>query len=320
MNACADFLDRGVTRLAQTVFASAGTRLVMRHELGAPRPVGAPAGASAGASGGGRLVWFVDDAVAEGVEDTSLPVLYRQKLRLVERASERRIAPHATVAVVGSAELARRYAPRIETRLIHPYWSEPIAGQRHFAPLLHGAGWIDIAYLGSAVHRADLEFLWPVVGAVLAAHPRVRFHLAGRHRVPAALAGHPRVKRIPGLGWGAYREGLAGRRFHLALYPLIDTPFNRARSVNKLIEHAVVGAAGLYSQSWGEGRRAAEAGAGLTLRNRPEEWQAAIEHLLARPETLRGLAAGAGALARRLNRAAPQRRLWAELMGVPLHG
>ncbi len=308
INACGDFLGAGVTRLAPTVFASASACLVMRHEMRAQRLPGAR-----------RLIYFIDDAVDQGVGDASLPFLYRQKLRLVERASARRIGPRVAVAVVGSAELARRHAPRIETHLIHPYWSEPIAGLEHFAPVLTGAGWVDIAYLGSAVERADLAFLWPVIGAVLAAHPRVRFHLAERHRVPAGLAGHPRVVRIPGLGWGAYRAGLARRRFHLALYPLMDTEFNRARSLNKLIEHGVVGAAALYSRSWGEAWRAGEGGAGLTLRNRRDDWRAAIEHLLARPETMRGLAAGAGALARALNRAEPQRRLWAELMGVRTH-
>jgi hypothetical protein len=55
------------------------------------------------------------------------------------------------------------------------------------------------------------------------------------------------------------------------------------------------------------------------LRNFRDDWRAAIEHLLARPGTMRGLAAGAGALARTLNRAEPQRRLWSELMGVRLH-
>ena len=308
MNSCGDFLGAGVTRLAPTVFASATACLVMRHEMRAER-----------LPGGRRLVYFVVDAVDQGVNDASLPFLYRQKLRLVERASARRIGRRAAVAVVGSAELARRCAPRIETHLIHPYWSEPIAGLEHFEPILGGEGWIDIAYLGSTVHRGDLEFLWPVIGAVLAAHSKVRFHLAERHRMPAGLAGHPRVARIPGLGWGAYRAGLARRRFHLALYPLMDTEFNRARSLNKLIEHAVVGAAPLYSRSWGEAWRAGEGGAGLSLRNHRDDWRAAIEHLLARPGTMRGLAAGAGALARALNRAGPQRRLWSELMGVRAH-
>ncbi|MHA1529657.1 MAG: hypothetical protein ACTSVG_11580 [Alphaproteobacteria bacterium] len=317
MNACGDFLDigggAGVTRLAPTVFASSDACLVMRHEMRAPKSVGGRL------PGGWRLVYFIDDAVEQGVNDASLPFLYRQKLRLVERATARRIGRRAAVAVVGSAELARRHAPRIATHLIHPYWSEPIAGLEHFGPVLSGTGWVDIAYLGSAVHRADLAFLWPVVGAVLAAHPRVRFHLAERHRVPAALAGHPRVVRIPGLGWGAYRAGLARRRHHLALYPLLDTDFNRGRSLNKLIEHGVAGAAALYSRSWAEAWRAAEGGAGLCLRNHREDWRAAIEHLLARPETMRDLAAGGGALARALNRPEPQRRLWAELMGVQAH-
>jgi hypothetical protein len=57
----------------------------------------------------------------------------------------------------------------------------------------------------------------------------------------------------------------------------------------------------------------------LVLRNDRSDWRAAIEHLLALPETLRDLAAGAGALARALNRPEPQRRLWAELMGVQAH-
>ena len=317
MNACGDFLDigggAGVTRLAPTIFASAGACLVMRHDMRAPKFL------DARVPGGRRLVYFVDDAVDQGVGDASLPFLYRQKLRLVERASARRIGRRAAVAVVGSAELAQHFAPRIETHLIHPYWSEPIAGLEHFEPMLKGEGWIDIAYLGSAVHRTDLAFLWPVVGAVLASHPRVRFHLAERHRVPAALAAHPRVVRIPGLGWGAYRAGLAGRRFHLALYPLMDTEFNRGRSLNKLIEHGVVGAGALYSRNWGEAWRAREGAAGLTLRNRRDDWRAAIEQLLARPEAMRELAAGAGVLARALNRAEPQRRLWSKLMGVRAH-
>jgi hypothetical protein len=305
MNACADFLKDGVVRLAPTVFGSSGANLVMRHDLRANR-----------LSRGRRLIYFVDDAVEEGMADASLPFLYRQKLRLVECASGRRFSARAVAVVVSSAALVQRYGAHAETHLIHPYWTEPIAGLEHFGPVTRSEGPVDIAYLGSAVHRADLDFLWPVIGAVLAAHPRVRFHLAERHRVPAGLAGHPRVLRIPGRGWGAYRAGLARRRFHLALYPLLDTAFNRGRSLNKLIEHGVAGAAPLYSRSWGESWRASAGGAGLTLANDRLVWRAAIEHLLARPEHMRDLAAGAGALARTLNRAEPQRRLWSELMGV----
>lgn len=304
-NACGDFLGAGVTRLAPTVFASASACLVMRHGLGSPR-----------LPRGRNLIYMIDDEVEDGVGDGNLPFLYRQKLRFVERAAGRRIGPRAAVAVVSSPALMPRHAPGVPTRLLHPYWSEPLAGLDHFEPLLRGDGWIEIAFLGSSVHRADLEFLWPVIGAVLAGHPRARFHLASRHGIPGSFGGHPRVLRIPGQNWAAYRAGLAARRFHLALYPLLDSPFNRARSINKLIEHGVVGAGAIYSRDWPESWRAGQSGAGLVLRNRREDWHAAIGHLLARPEVLRGLAAGALTLAAGLNRPGPQRQLWSELLGV----
>lgn len=306
MNACGDFLLSGMRRLGPTVFASRDTALVMRHDL------------RAGAVPARRLIYFVDDAVEEGPGDASLPFLYRQKLRLVERASARRVTRRAAAVVVSSAELARRFEGVAEARVIHPYWSEPVAGSSHFAPLEAGAGWIDIAYLGSTVHRADLAFLWPVITEVLAAHPRVRFHLSERHRLPATMLAHPRVVPIPARGWSIYRAALRGRRFHLALYPLMDTPFNRARSINKLIEHGLVGAAPLYSRAWPEAWRAGAAGAGLLLANEPGEWRAAIEGLIARPGRMRELAERAGRLAGTLNRAEAQRRLWAELMEVEL--
>jgi len=308
MNACRDFLDAGISRIAPTVFMSNCACLVMRHAMRSER-----------LPEGRRLVYFLDDAVEQGAGDASLPFLYRQKLRLVDRSAVRSIGRSASTVVVSSAELAGQIAPRTETRLIHPYWSEPISGQSHFAPVLDRHGWIDIAFLGSVTHAEDLAFLWPVLGDVIQAHHRVRLHLAERHRVPQMLAMHPRVRRIPGLGWGAYRKGLAERRFHLALYPLMDTPFNRARSLNKLIEHGVAGAAAIYSRGWREAWRAEQGGAGLVLRNERCDWRSAIEHLLAHPEVMCGLAAGASALARRLNRAEPQRRLWAELLGVPTY-
>lgn len=308
-NACRDFFGAGVRRLAPTVFASASACLVLRHGLGA-----------AALPRGRRLIYLVDDHVEDGVGDASLPFLYRQKLRFVERAAGRRIGPQAAAVVVSSPGLLphpglHQGSPG-RVRLLHPYWSEPIAGLEHFAPLLRGEGWIEIAFLGSSVHRVDLDFLWPVIEALLAAEPRARFHLPSRHRVPPALAGHPRLLRIPAAGWPIYRAGLAGRRYHLALYPLLETPFNRVRSVNKLIEHAVVGAGGLYSRIWIEAWRAGDCGAGLLLDNRRADWLAAIAALVEQPQRLFWLAAEGAALARRLNSPGPQRRLWAELMGM----
>ena len=221
----------------------------------------------------------------------------------------------AGVAVVGSPALARLFQPVMETHLLRPYWSERFAGLDHFDEVDQG-GWIDMAYLGSIVHRADLQFLLPVVRRLLARHARLRFHVPIRHRLPADLDDHPRVVRIPGIGWTAYRRQMAGRRFHLALYPLLDTPFNRGRSPNKLIEHAVIGAAPVYSESWREGRRAAVHNAGLSIPNDPDCWFEAVSDLVDAAGAMRRVATGAQALGRSLNSAPRQRALWRDLLEI----
>ncbi|MEM0989979.1 MAG: hypothetical protein AAGK00_13960 [Pseudomonadota bacterium] len=304
-NACGDFLNGHVAQIAPTVFASDTACLVMRHDM-----------RSGGLPQRRRLIYFVDDDVDAGLSDASLPFLYRQKLRLVEHPAARRIARYAGVAVVGSGVLAEAFRSSVETHLLRPYWSEPLSDQRHFAPLMRGDGPIDIAFLGSSIHRGDLEFILPAVARALAIEPRVNFHLPERHVLPGAFEKHPRIHRIRGLGWSAYRTEISRRRFHLALYPLVDTPFNRARSPNKLIEHAVVGAAPLYSASWVESQRVPNGLAGLRLPNDPAVWVEAILALIKDPARMRNLAEGARSVAERLNRSEPQRALWRRLLGV----
>ena len=302
-NACGDFLRQGVRQLAPTVFASKTTCVVMRHAMRAGRLPDRR-----------RLIYLIDDDVEAGTSDQSLPFFYRQKLRMVEQPASRKIKRFAGVAVVGSPALARLFAPLMETHLLRPYWSEPFAGLEHFDGLESDDQPIDMAYLGSIVHRSDLLFQVPVVLRLLDKHPRLRFHLPERHRLPAELDRHPRVWRIPGIGWTAYRSEITSRSFHIALYPLLDTPFNRARSANKLIEHALIGAAPVYSASWREGQRAAESGAGLLVPNDGEAWFQAISGLISDTARMRRLAHAAQAHATTLNSAVPQRTLWRELL------
>lgn len=304
-NACADLLGRGVVQVAPTVFASKEACLVMRHGLRAGQlPVRR------------RLIYMVDDAVDDGIRDATLPFFYRQKLRMVEHAASRRLRPLADIAVVSSPALAERFRGIVETRLIRPYWSEGLATLDHFGRPDGAEGRIELAYLGSITHCSDMAFLVPVIRRLLATHRRLRIHLAARHRLPPDLDRHPRLVRIAGGGWTAYRRELAGRRFHIALYPLLDSPFNRGRSANKLIEHAVVGAAPVYSSGWEPGRMAAQAGGAIVLPNDPHAWYAGIDGLIRDPARCRRLAARSRALAGRLNDPAAQRRLWSELLGV----
>ena len=305
-NSCGDLLKKGVRQLAPTVFASPTACLVMRH--------GRRAGPIPSRR---RLIYFVDDDVHAGVEDESLPFLYRQKLKWVERVAAQRLTRLAGAAVVGSEQLAALFSPSIKTHIIRPYWSEDFGGTDHFDSIGGPDAWVDLAFLGSRVHRSDLEFVLPVFGRLLAVEPRLRIHIPARHNLPAGFDAHPRVLRIRGNDWGSYRREIAQRRFHIAVYPLLDTPFNRGRSVNKLIEHAVVGAAPIYSASWSHSQRVREGDAGLCLPNDPSVWYSAIANLINEPSRARSISARAQKLGTRLNSRQDQRALWTRLLELP---
>ncbi|WP_118137756.1 hypothetical protein [Oceanicella sp. SM1341] len=305
VNSCTDMLAEGrIRRPAPTVFETDDALLVMRHDARAPLTLARK-----------RLVYFIDDAWRAAGADLSLSRFWRGKMKLVEGRAAAFHMPRAGHVVVSTEALlpaARAAAPQAGLHCIDPYWSEPLADDAHF----DGEG-LEIVFLGAQLHGADLAFLLPALAEVLAALPQARFTLSAGHALPAEWEAHPQIRRIPGLRWRDYRAGLTERRFHLALYPLMDTPFNAGRSRNKIIEHAVVGAAPLYSETWPEGREAAAAGAGLALPNRPEDWAQALLALAADRGRLRGLARAARAHAEAINRPEPQRALWQRLLFSP---
>ena len=301
-NACADWLAEGrVTRYAPTVFASETTRLVIRHDGRAPAASRRP-----------RTVYLLDDAIDLKGADDALSGYWRFKLRVVEKAAADAVLPQAAAAVVSSpalADMMRARAPDLDVRILDPYWSEPFSDLSH-----HKDPKFRIAYLGSQVHGPDIEPLAETLAAFLDETPEAELVLAGGHEALPPFANHRRVKSLGPQPWAKYRQTLTRLRPHAALYPLRDTPFNAARSLNKLIEHAVAGAAGLYADTWPGAAAAQDAGAGMALPADPAAWRSALMGLSMGREMTAGMAAKGVALASRVNNAEAQRLLWAELL------
>ncbi|MEM8753286.1 MAG: hypothetical protein AAGF90_09940, partial [Pseudomonadota bacterium] len=257
-NACADWLEDGrAIRYAPTVFASETTRLVIRHD-----------GRAGPASKRPRTVYLIDDAVDLDGADDALSPFWRFKLERVERAAAGALLPAAAAAVVSSpalAEMIRARSPETPVHVIDPYWSEPLSALKHHRE----DGPLRVAYLGSEPHRPDIEPLAPTLAAFLDETEGAELILAGGHEALAPFSAHPRVRALGPLPWVEYRRRLLTLRPHVALYPLRETPFNAARSLNKLIEHGVAGAAGLYAACWPGAALAEEAGAGMALPDDP---------------------------------------------------
>lgn len=310
LNACADqvagLLKSGpVRRLGANIFATADATLLIRRDEDAlmddllRRP--------------GRLVYLVDDDLEAARDNPDLPPDYRARLLQFHDRHGSALTQRADCLVVTSPALQRRFAWHADVRLLHPVWHLPIADDRHFNKVERG-GPVRAVHLGSGSHAGGLAFLQPVLAELLDRHERLHFTYFGKVPALGPLDSHPRVRRLRPLGWRRYRRWVGRQRFHLGLYPLSGTDFDQARSRNKLLEHGVVGAVGMYHDGWEPAATLAEGtiAAGPTR----DDWRDTLSAVLAAPESLRARSAAARPTLDTLNDPAPQRRFWIDLLGL----
>ncbi|WP_321505334.1 hypothetical protein [Breoghania sp.] len=264
-----------------------------------------------------KLTYVIDDDLDAADRDTTLPGDYRARLKRLRDGQYRALVDRARTIVVPSQHLADKFAASHETVQIGPVWAGDAPTDAHFKALETG-GVIDIAYLGSVTHGADRAFVSNVLQAVLAKRDDVRVTMIARKKLGTSLDGHPRLRLRRPLPWSLHRARHARLRFHLALYPMLDTPFNQGRSINKVIEHAMLGAVGLYSADWAFADHIGHGETGLLVENDEAAWVAAILSALEDPAALRAMQVRARASAAILNDPAPQRRFWAQQLGLDL--
>jgi hypothetical protein len=262
-----------------------------------------------------RLVYLVDDDIEAAREDASLPENYRSRLMRFHAEYHVNLVARADTLVVTSDALLQKFSAHRDVRIVHPVWHLEPADDRHFDALAGGAA-VHAMHLGTASHRAGLDFLTPVVEVLLERFERFHFTYFGRDSRLGSLDVHPRVHRERPQSWRRYRRTLGRRRVHLGLYPMPDTPFNRARSRNKLQEHAIVGAVGVYSRSWPTASQVQECA--ILAGDSAADWIAALSPYLEQPQGLRTLAQAARQKFAALNDSSAQRQFWAGVLGLEL--
>ncbi len=259
-----------------------------------------------------QIVYIADDDFAAGAEDPHLPARYREKLAEFAKGPWPALCKAADIVIVPGAVLAAAYGSK--ARIMPPAWHLHPASSDHF----ERSSVIRIVHLGTGSHLADLAAFAPVIADVLKAHSRTRLTLFSPGRAAAPLADHAQVDVRPPMSWWRYKLSLPRMRFHMALYPLAETAFNRARSANKLYEHALVGAASLMSPNPAL-REAAEPDLlQIFVEGGPDNWTDRIAAGLADPEALRRRADATRAhitAANPLDRAA---RMWRDILAADI--
>lgn len=258
-------------------------------------------------TGSGPVHYLIDDDIAAGIADTKLPEGYRQRLRVAfEESLEKLAFGRIASVIIPSRRLEELYAARgLRVLRMDPAWDVPESLEtERFA-----GSPLKVACLATRSHLADLEILREALedsGRTWEFH-----HFMGSH-APIWLCGLPGVTEYPAMSWRTYRKFLSKVKFHVCVYPMLDTPFNLARSCNKVMEHAMVGAASLFS-SRVPFAGLLNGGGGLLVDD--GDWPAVLRDLAARRGACSDLAAAGHQLASETSRRARHRQheVWSRI-------
>lgn len=313
LNSCGRWVNRWwrsgpIRRLGANSFVAGDTFLLIRRDT--PRLMEQALGWQ------GRLVYLLDDDI-EGAADTpSLPADYRERMTDFATLWLDRLLRQADLLVVSCETLKALYGAgtRVSAPVVRldPYWNLPFADVRHHEGLPSKR--LEIVHLGTASHAGALAAITPALVDALDRSSRARLTFFGVRGAHPALDGHARARRLEPMRWSRYRRWLPRQRFHLALYPLEDTPFDRARSLNKIIEHAIVGAVGVYPAGWEAS--AALGDAAIAAPDDPRCWHDCLMSFMGHVESTAHRARRARADLIPLADPAKQQRFWLQNLGL----
>ncbi len=247
---------------------------------------------------------LIDDDIEAIIRDSTIPPEYRRRLERAWRSSE----ILANLDGIQSVAVPSVHLEKLYTALgkkvvrLDPSWPVPSVRKRRVRSVSR-----DVAFLGTGSHLQDLELLR---NALTDSRRNWKFHHFLGKNAPEWLRGLSGIQAHAALNWQHYRKGISGHGFDLCVYPAFDTEVNAARSCNKIMEHAMTGAAALYSATVPFTEKVAEISPGLLVRE--GEWREAITIHLNDIERLEDLAERSHAHALRLAQQADlaQRKHW----------
>jgi hypothetical protein len=211
-------------------------------------------------------VFFMDDDVLDIRASAGTPWHYRWKLARLAAARRGWLRRQAVELWVSTAYLQEKYADW-KPRLVLP------------SPAPNAADLRRVFYHGTASHGAEKRWLRPVIEQALRQDERLVFEIVGGPETSALYRDLPRVTVVQQMKWPAYQAFLALPGRHVGLAPVMESPFNRARSYTKFFDITRCGAVGIYSSNSACADVVASDVEGLVVDLDPDAWAAAILRL-----------------------------------------
>lgn len=181
------------------------------------------------------VYFFMDDDLFDFKAAKGMPLRYRWKLFNLSWRHQRWLEKIGAQLWVSTPYLAEKYVS----------W-KPVLLQPK-ATSAQAEAVTTLFYHGSASHYDEIEWLYPVVAEVLERAPWLTFEIIGNQKVRKLFAKVPRVHVLHSMNWPAYQTLLLRPGRTIGLAPLLDSPFNRARSHTKFFDITQAGAVGIYA-------------------------------------------------------------------------
>jgi hypothetical protein len=298
-----DHAERPICRHSRTLYSCGESAIVIRYA--GPREIRAIR-----AMKPAKVYFVVDDDFFALADDDGLPGDYRRRLIDYREGPLRSLLDLVTHVVAPSPHILARYRQR--ALLLEPAQCHRAGALAHH----DRARPFDVVFAATRSHLGDLAHVAPALAEFLRQRPEARLTTFLNGYAPKSLRNLHNAIHLPVMEWTRYRSFVAENRFHAAIAPALDTPFNRARSISRLHDHAAFGAAGLYSRQPPFATVVSDGESGMLLSNEPGQWCAALLNLATRRELTRRLAMGGQALSGLLGDHARVRSFWKKELGL----
>jgi len=232
---------------------------------------------------GAAIIYDLDDQLFELPEEHPLAGEMDEELPKLRAAIE-----HADLVTTPSPQLAA-YLERLGARSVRVIPNAIDPGDWPAADPAEGEqGWREaerplvFACTGTKTHCEDQRVIVSAVREILARHPdRVSFHFWGS--VPPELESVRGVTVDPDYmyDYPTYTRKLCAMGIDLALVPLVDNAFNRAKSSIKWLEFSAAGVPGIYSRLSPYSSVVRDGEDGFLAGSDPNEWIRLMETLIA---------------------------------------
>ena len=246
-----------------------------------------------------QVYYVIDDMLPIAEHCSELPASYRSRLARFTRDMLPNILALSPTIVAPNQAILELF-PNRPTELIHPSCLQVADDFSHFGSETSRPHQVRLAFLGTRSHAAGMSFLTPVLQR-LGRRSDIRCTLFFGKHIPAQLKSLPSIDNRNPLSWEEYRQFSASERYHMVLAPLPDTPFNRGRSLTKVMETAGVGGSGSIQRA---GARSAVASNTVTTacfwKMIPHSGMTEIERLAANLPSAKALAESLAVTAQRL--------------------